>query len=130
MPIIVIYRKYYGAKAAMRITGTFYLAMVLAGYVVELVFTPLGLIPQERNASVVSSSITWNYTTWLNIVMLVLAAVLLVRFVRTGGVPMLRMMGGSPDDGDSEHAGHEQAGREDEAPEPAGGRRSSEEASG
>jgi uncharacterized membrane protein YraQ (UPF0718 family) len=52
--------------------------------------------------------ITWNYTTWLNIAFLVLTAVLLVRFVRTGGIPMLRMMGGSPD---VEHGGHDSAGR-------------------
>lgn len=42
---------------------------------------------------------SWNYTTWLNIAFLLLAAVLLVRFLRTGGLSMLRMMGGSPDTG-------------------------------
>jgi len=103
VPIILIYRKYYGTRAALRITGIFYLAMVAAGYVVELVFTPLGLVPEERNATVVSSSISWNYTTWLNLVFLTLAAALLVRFVRTGGVPMLKMMGGSPDEGEGGH---------------------------
>ena len=40
---------------------------------------------------------SWNYTTWLNIAFLVLAVVLIMRFFRTGGVAMLRMMGGSPD---------------------------------
>jgi uncharacterized membrane protein YraQ (UPF0718 family) len=47
--------------------------------------------------SLFRKGISWNYTTWLNIVFLVLAAVLLVRFFRTGGRDMLRMMGGSPD---------------------------------
>ena len=51
---------------------------------------------------VMEQGITWNYTTWLNIAFLILTALLLVRFVRTGGMPMLRMMGGSPD---AEHAG-------------------------
>ncbi|GGO92865.1 putative permease [Nocardioides phosphati] len=102
VPIILIYRKYYGTRAALRITGIFYLAMVGAGYVIELVFAPLGLIPDERSAKVVEASFTWNYTTWLNIAFLLLTAVLLVRFVRTGGVAMLRMMGGSPE----AHAGH------------------------
>jgi hypothetical protein len=37
-----------------------------------------------------------NYTSVLNIAFLVLAAVLVFRFVRTGGVPMLRTMGGGP----------------------------------
>lgn len=47
--------------------------------------------------------ITWNYTTWLNIAFLLLAAGLLVRFWRTGGPAMLKMMGGSPDHSEQEH---------------------------
>ncbi|MGB9377745.1 MAG: permease [Mycobacteriales bacterium] len=106
IPIILIYRKYYGTKMALRITGTFYLAMVVAGYLVELVFTPLGLVPAKRNAHVLEAGISWNYTTCLNIAFLALAAALVWRFVRTGGLPMLRMMGGDPDAGhdEDEHA--------------------------
>ena len=55
-------------------------------------------------------SITWNYTTILNIVFLALAAGLIYRFVTTGGIPMLRMMGGKPDQThDHEHHNHEQS---------------------
>jgi Heavy metal binding domain len=36
--------------------------------------------------------VTWNYTTFLNIAFLALSAVLVVRFLRTGGPQMLRMM--------------------------------------
>ncbi len=97
IPIILIYRKYYGTRMALRITGIFYLVMVIAGYVIELVFTPLGLVPSTRHARVTDAAVTWNYTTYLNIAFLVLAAVLVLRFLRTGGIPMLRMMGGSPD---------------------------------
>jgi uncharacterized protein len=39
-------------------------------------------------------SIHWNYTTALNIIFLLLAAVSVIRFLRTGGPEMLRMMGG------------------------------------
>ena len=94
VPIILIYRKYYGTKAALRITGIFYLSMVAAGYVIEILFGVLGLVPDERSATVVEASFSWNYTTWLNLGFLVLTAVLVVRFVRTGGLPMLRTMGG------------------------------------
>jgi hypothetical protein len=49
------------------------------------------------------AGITWNYTTWLNIVFLILAAQLTLRFFRTGGRQMLAMMGGAPtDDGAAE----------------------------
>jgi len=110
LPILNIYRKYYGWRMAAFIAGTFYVTMVLAGYAVELLFGALHLVPRERNASVIEPHIAWNYTTWLNLAFLALAAVLVVRFVTAGGVPMLRMMGGAPDAG-PEHEGHEHAHR-------------------
>jgi uncharacterized membrane protein YraQ (UPF0718 family) len=99
LPIINIYRKYYGMRMALFITATFYAAMVIAGYLVELIFGAAGLIPHERRARVMEEGITWNYTTWLNIAFLVVAAVVLIRFVRTDGLRMLKMMGGSPEEG-------------------------------
>jgi uncharacterized membrane protein YraQ (UPF0718 family) len=98
LPILNIYRKYYGRRMAAFIAATFYATMVLAGYAVELIFQVAHLVPEQRNASVIEASISWNYTTWLNIAFLVLAAALLTRFLTSGGMPMLRMMGGSPDD--------------------------------
>ncbi|HXO79652.1 MAG TPA: permease [Mycobacterium sp.] len=105
LPILNIYRKYYGTKMMLTLLGTFYAAMVTAGYVVELLFGAAGLIPSQRNATVMEAGISWNYTSWLNIAFLVLAAVLSVRFVRTGGLPMLRSMGGSPD-AEDDHCHH------------------------
>ena len=71
---------------------TFYVAMAAAALVVELTFGALGLIPAQRNARVVEASITWDYTTWLNIAFLILAGLLVWRFLKTGGPAMLRMM--------------------------------------
>lgn len=79
--------------------------MAAAGYTIELLFTPLGLIPHQRHAAVLESTISWNYTTWLNIAFLAIAAALVIWFYRSGSGPMLRMMGGSPDTG-HEHAEH------------------------
>ncbi|GAA3809682.1 permease [Streptomyces coacervatus] len=97
LPILNIYRKYYGARTAVFLLVTFFTAMAVAGYVVEFAFGGLGLIPDQADATIPEEGITWNYTTWLNIAFLLLAATLLVRFWRTGGPAMLRMMGGSPE---------------------------------
>jgi uncharacterized membrane protein YraQ (UPF0718 family) len=107
LPILNIYRKYYGWKMAGFIALTFYATMVLAGYAVELLFGVLHLVPSQRNAEVMQAGIAWNYTTWLNLAFVALAAVLLVRFFRSGGVPMLRMMGGVPDSANHDHEHHE-----------------------
>ncbi|WP_168990722.1 permease [Mycobacterium attenuatum] len=103
LPILNIYRKYYGTKMMLTLLGTFYASMVVAGYLVELLFGAASLIPSQRSAVVMHAGISWNYTTWLNVVFLVVAAILVVRFVATGGIPMLRMMGGSPDSQDHQH---------------------------
>jgi uncharacterized membrane protein YraQ (UPF0718 family) len=105
LPILVIYRKYYGTQMMLALLGIFYATMAVAGYIVEFVFGGLGLIPAERAAKVTDSGVQWNYTTVLNIVFLLLAAALLVRFFRSGGGPMLKMMGGGPgsESGDLHH---------------------------
>jgi uncharacterized membrane protein YraQ (UPF0718 family) len=105
LPILNIYRKYYGTKMALYLLGTFYAAIVVAGYVVEFAFGGLGLIPDQGDAKIPMEGVSWNYTTWLNIVFLLLAAALLIRFARTGGPAMLRMMGGSPGTGHGDHEG-------------------------
>jgi uncharacterized protein len=93
LPILDIYRKYYGVKMAAFLLVSFYATMVAAGLIVEFVFDGLGLVPQERNAKVVEASVTFNYTTILNIMFLGLAAVLIWRYFRHGGgVRMLKMM--------------------------------------
>jgi uncharacterized protein len=96
LPILNIYRKYYGAKVGLFLLGTFYATMVAAGLVIEVLFGALGLVPSTRNAKVIEAGISWNYTTFLNVIFVVLAAVLLVRFARTGGPAMLRMMSAPP----------------------------------
>jgi hypothetical protein len=92
LPIIDIYRKYYGWKVAGLIIGIFYVAMVFAALVIEFLFDLLGLIPSQRSAQIVEMSISFNYTTVLNIIFLAIAALLLVRFFRTGGPRMLAHM--------------------------------------
>jgi uncharacterized protein len=105
LPILNIYRKYYGRRMTMYLLATFYAAMVVAGWIVEVLFGILGLVPDERDAKVMEASVSWNYTTFLNIAFLALGAVLVIRFLRTGGPAMLRMMNLVPEDAqDQEHA--------------------------
>jgi uncharacterized membrane protein YraQ (UPF0718 family) len=92
LPILDIYRKYYGLRMTGFLLVTFYVAMAAAAFIVEAAFGALGLIPEERKAQVVEAAVIWNYTTWLNVIFLILAALLVWRFMKTGGPAMLRMM--------------------------------------
>jgi len=107
LPILDIYRKYYGMKVSIFLFATFYAAMVGAALLVEFLFDALGLIPTTRSAKIVEASITFNYTTVVNVIFLIIAALLLVRFFRTGGPEMLRMMDDSGEHG-HHHDHHEQ----------------------
>jgi uncharacterized membrane protein YraQ (UPF0718 family) len=75
IPLISAYRKYYGGRTAFYITLVFFLSMVGAGLIVDLLFNALGLVPHgARPPSVVRmAGFAWNYTTWLNIPALMLA---------------------------------------------------------
>ena len=92
IPVLDIYRKYYGTRMSVFLLVTFYTAMAGGALVIELLFQILGLIPSARHARIVEASVTWNYTTALNIAFLVVASLLVIRFLKTGGREMLKMM--------------------------------------
>lgn len=86
VPLIIIYGKYYGTRAATWITCIFFVAMVTAGIVVDLLFNALGLIPTgPREASAVEhANISWNYTSWLDLVALLVFCWLMFLHLRKG----------------------------------------------
>jgi uncharacterized membrane protein YraQ (UPF0718 family) len=92
IPLLDIYRKYYGLKMSAFLLATMYAAMATSALAIELIFQALHLVPAERHARIVEASIQWNYTTVLNIIFLVIAALLLWRFFTTGGPDMVREM--------------------------------------
>jgi uncharacterized membrane protein YraQ (UPF0718 family) len=113
IPILNIYRKYYGWRMMLYLLVVSYAAMVVAGLVIGTTFNVLHLVPTNRDVSVFQDHPQWDYTTLLNIAFLVLSAVLGIRFLRTGGPDMLKMMEMAPeemehhhDDAHQEHAHH------------------------
>jgi uncharacterized membrane protein YraQ (UPF0718 family) len=113
LPILDIYRRYYGWKMAGFILAGFYATMVLAGLAVEGIFSGLARAPTTRHAKVELASVTWNYTTFLNIVFLLAAAGLVWRyFHRGGGIEMLRMMNRPPGAPGQAHRAHARQSRQ------------------
>jgi len=75
IPLLLIYRRYYGRALALRLFVTFWALMSIAGLAVEGIFQLFGAIPSSRPAAVVPEHLQWNYTTVLNIVFLAVLAV-------------------------------------------------------
>ena len=93
IPILLIYRKYYGTKMMLFILGSFYITMVAAGWLTEFIFSGFDILPSTHHLGVIATQhLSLNYTTILNVIFLVLAGWLAYRFIKTGALPMLKMM--------------------------------------
>ncbi len=105
LPIVNIHRKYYGWRASLYLLLVSYVAMALAGFLIEVLFGALGIVPPHFQVAVLISRPGWNATTLLDLIALAVAGLLGWRFLRTGGREMLRMMG-SPPSGSGSEAHH------------------------
>ncbi|MDQ1433304.1 MAG: uncharacterized protein QOF59_120 [Actinomycetota bacterium] len=76
LPLLLIYRKYYGTALTLRLFATFWALMAIAGLVVEGIFQLFGAVPTNRPEAVVPDRFQWNYTTFLNIAFLLVLGVL------------------------------------------------------
>jgi hypothetical protein len=73
MPLILIYRKFYGWELTLRIVALFYTVMVIAGLVTQGIFKLFGAVPTRRLFKVSAAHFEWNYTTYLNLAFIALA---------------------------------------------------------
>jgi uncharacterized protein len=70
VPLLLIYKKYYGLKLTVRLFFTFWAVMAAAGLAVEGIFAIFGAVPTSRPEAPVPEQFSWNYTTFLNILFL------------------------------------------------------------
>jgi uncharacterized membrane protein YraQ (UPF0718 family)/YHS domain-containing protein len=66
-PLLLIYRKYYGTRIALRLLLWFWAIMSLTGLIVEGLFSVGGIVPHDRSQTMVETHFAWNYTTFLNL---------------------------------------------------------------
>jgi uncharacterized membrane protein YraQ (UPF0718 family) len=99
IPIVIAYTKYYGRDLTARLVAIMFAAIVLAALAVDGIFSAAGLVPTTRPSidSITSRGISWNYTTFLNIVFLGVAAALFGLTLRPRPRPHAIAL---------EHAGH------------------------
>lgn len=78
LPLLDVYRRHYGWRMAAYMAGVFFVTMVLAALVMDLVFSAAGLVPQANpNIRVEVTQFSLNYTFWLNLAFAALAIYLL-----------------------------------------------------
>ena len=86
VPILLVYARYYGRRLTVRLVALMFAATVAAALAVDGLFSALGLVPGERPSveSITSRGISWNYTTFLNVVFFLVAAGLVALTLRRG----------------------------------------------
>jgi uncharacterized membrane protein YraQ (UPF0718 family)/YHS domain-containing protein len=68
LPIVAIYRKYYGTRFTVRIVALMFVTIVLSALAVDGLFSLAGLIPQTRPSRAdIFGSITLNYKLFTNL---------------------------------------------------------------
>ncbi|MGH3744855.1 MAG: permease [Mycobacteriales bacterium] len=82
LPLLSIYRKYYGTPITLRLLGVFWVVMSIAGLAVDYLFRAVGIPDPARRSEVVHPGFAWDHTTILNIVAIVGFAVLYVAYRR------------------------------------------------
>jgi uncharacterized protein len=70
LPLLLIYRRYYGTPLTLRLLAVFWATMSTAGLATEYLFRWLGIAPPARHSVTASHVWAWNYTTILDIVAL------------------------------------------------------------
>jgi uncharacterized membrane protein YraQ (UPF0718 family) len=84
VPILLIYLKYFGGRAALRVIIILYVSMVLSGILVDIIFSAAGWIPSGPRppSAIEHAMVRWNYTTWLDLIAIAVAGWLLYLFLR------------------------------------------------
>ncbi|MGZ3528098.1 MAG: permease [Vulcanimicrobiaceae bacterium] len=77
LPLLDVYRRYYGWKMAAYIGVVFYVTMVIAAIVMDIAFSALHLVPVANpHLSAEMTIFRFNYTFYLNVAFGILAAYL------------------------------------------------------
>ena len=70
LPLLLIYRKYYGIKITLRLLAAFWAVMSISGLITEYLFKVVGLVPTGRPTNIVPLGFRLDYTSVLNVVAL------------------------------------------------------------
>jgi uncharacterized membrane protein YraQ (UPF0718 family)/YHS domain-containing protein len=85
LPIIVIYRRYYGTAYALRISALMLVAIVIAALTIDLLFGLAGLVPTARPTRAdVFGSVSLDYKLVLNVIATAIFAALFGLTLRHG----------------------------------------------
>ncbi|MBS1263168.1 MAG: hypothetical protein MAG715_00338 [Methanonatronarchaeales archaeon] len=84
IPVLNVYRKYYGWRVMLYILGVFFVTMAFTGFLMELLFDALGIVPDLAGGTTATERTYFelNYTFYLNALAAALSGLLLLAYRR------------------------------------------------
>jgi YHS domain-containing protein len=76
LPLLIIYRKYFGTKVMLRILVSFWIVMSLGGLAIGYLVQALGLVPTSRPTQIAPTSFAFNYTSVLDVIFIAIVGIL------------------------------------------------------
>jgi uncharacterized membrane protein YraQ (UPF0718 family)/YHS domain-containing protein len=76
LPLLLVYRRYYGTRLTLRLLALFWAVMSVAGLATEGIFRAAGILPHGHQAQIAPEHFSWDATTYLNIIFLLAFALL------------------------------------------------------
>lgn len=89
IPVLNVYRKYYGTKVMLYILGIFFVTMAFTGFLMEQLFEFFGIVPNLARGQTATEQTYFelNYTFYLNIIAFALSGFLLYVYKKGLGAP-------------------------------------------
>ena len=89
IPVLNVYRKYYGWKIMLYILGVFFVTMAFTGFLMEVLFDALGIVPNLAGGRTATERTYFelDYTFFLNLVAFALSGFLVYVYRRGLGAP-------------------------------------------
>lgn len=76
LPLVLIYKKFYGLKLSIKLVAVFWFAMSLAGFITEKIFSAFNMIPAHHGLVPHASHIGNNLTSWFDLFALILVTII------------------------------------------------------
>jgi len=89
IPVLNVYRKYYGWTVMLYILGVFFVTMAFTGFLMELLFDAFGIVPDLAGGETATEQTYFelDYTFYLNVIAFALSGFLLYVYRRGLGAP-------------------------------------------
>jgi uncharacterized membrane protein YraQ (UPF0718 family)/YHS domain-containing protein len=81
LPLVLIYKKFYGTRLSIKLVAVFWLTMSISGFITEKLFNAFGVLPKHHALVAHASRIGNNFTSWMNLIALLISIAIIALYL-------------------------------------------------